>query len=62
MKFTITNKSNLNLAEMKPFLESFLPFAQKKMGFDQTPSISFVSDRGNASDLLGKTLINFFSC
>ena len=55
MKFTITNKSNLNLAEMKPFLESFLPFAQKKMGFDQTPSISFVSDRGNASDLLGKT-------
>ena len=55
MKFTITNKSDLNLSEMKPFLESFLPFAQKKMGFDQSPSISFVSDRGNAADLLGKT-------
>jgi len=32
-----------------------LPFAQKKMGFDQTPRISFISDSQNARDPLGKT-------
>ena len=55
MKFNIENRSNLNLTEMKPFLESFLPFAQKKMGFDRSPTISFVSDAGNANKTLGKT-------
>jgi len=55
MKFNIKNRSNLNLTEMKPFLESFLPFAQKKMGFDRVPAISFVSDSENANKTLGKT-------
>ena len=55
MKFKIFNKSNLDFSKMKPFLNSFLPFAQKKMGFDQSPSISFVSDQDNASKVLGKT-------
>ena len=40
---------------MKPFLESFLPFAQRKMGFDRSPTISFVSDPENANETLGKT-------
>jgi hypothetical protein len=55
MKFNIKNRSNLNLSEIKPFLESFLPFAQRKMGFDRPPSISFVSDLENANETLGKT-------
>ena len=55
MNFKIKNRSNLNLAEMKPFLESFLPFAQRKMGFDQPVDISFVSDPKNSQEMLGKT-------
>jgi hypothetical protein len=55
MKFNIKNDSNLNLSEIKPFLESFLPFAQKKMGFDAAPTISFISDTKNAKKPLGKT-------
>jgi hypothetical protein len=55
MKFKVFNKSNLDFSKIKPFLSSFLPFAQKKMGFDQSPSISFVSDQDNASKVLGKT-------
>ena len=55
MKFKVFNKSNIDFSKIKPFLSSFLPFAQKKMGFDQSPSISFVSDQDNASKVLGKT-------
>ena len=55
MKFRIFNKSNLDFAKIKPFLASFLPFAQKKMGFDQPPSVTFLSDQDNASKVLGKT-------
>ena len=55
MNFKIKNRSNLNLSEMKPFLESFLPFAQRKMGFDQPVDISFVSDPKNSQEMLGKT-------
>ena len=55
MNFKIKNRSNLNLAEMKPFLESFLPFAQRKMGFDRPVDISFVSDPKNSQEMLGKT-------
>tara|TARA_R100000808_G_scaffold15577_1_gene35854 strand:- start:3060 stop:3920 length:861 start_codon:yes stop_codon:yes gene_type:complete len=55
MKFNIRNRSSLNLSEIKPFLESFLPFAQKKMGFDTAPTISFISDVKNAEKPLGKT-------
>jgi len=55
VKFSIRNSSNLDLAEMKPFLESFLPFARQKMGFDKPVSINFVSDTQNSSQVLGKT-------
>ena len=55
MKFNIRNRSSLNLSEIKPFLESFLPFAQKKMGFNTAPTISFISDVKNAEKPLGKT-------
>ena len=55
MNFKIKNHSNLNLAKMKPFLESFLPFAQRKMGFKKPVDISFVSDQQNSQEMLGKT-------
>ncbi len=55
MEFRITNKSNLNLEQMRPLLKSFLPFAQKNMGFNRTVDINFVSDSKNASNPLGKT-------
>ena len=53
--YTIKNNSNLNLQQMKPFLKSFLPFAQQKMGYDRPVSINFVSDHKNAQKTLGKT-------
>jgi hypothetical protein len=55
MNFNIKNRSNLNLAEMKPFLQSFLPFAQKEMGFNRPVDISFISDPKNSEKVLGKT-------
>jgi len=55
VEFRITNKSNLNLEQMRPLLKSFLPFAQKNMGFNRTVDINFVSDSKNASNPLGKT-------
>jgi len=55
VKHTITNNSKLDLNEMQPFLDSFLPFARRKMGFDKPVSINFVSDPQNSSQVLGKT-------
>ena len=44
-----------NMNHMGPYLQSFLPFAQKKMGFNRPPSIFFDSDPKNAENVLGKT-------
>ncbi len=55
MKYKIKNSSNLDFNQMKPFLNSFLPFARQKMGFDKPVSINFVSDPQNSSQVLGKT-------
>ena len=55
MKCSISNKSNLDMNQMRPLLKSFMPFAQKKMGFDQSVRINFTSDRQNADNPLGKT-------
>lgn len=43
------------MKQMKPLLKSFVPFAQKKMGFDQPVRINFASDHQNAANPLGKT-------
>ena len=37
------------------YLKSFLPFAQKRMGFNRPPSIFFDSDEENSKNVLGKT-------
>jgi hypothetical protein len=40
---------------MESYLKSFLPFAQKRMGFNKPPSIFFDSDEQNSRKVLGKT-------
>ena len=40
---------------MDSYLKSFLPFAQKRMGFNKPPSIFFDSDEQNSKKVLGKT-------
>ena len=55
MKIKVKNRSNHNLAHMGPYLNSFLPYAQKRMGFNRPPTIFFDSDPQNADNVLGKT-------
>jgi hypothetical protein len=55
MKIHIKNRSMHNMGHMGPYLQSFLPFVQKKMGFNRPPTIFFDSDPENAEDVLGKT-------
>ena len=43
------------MAHMGPYLNSFLPYAQKRMGFNRPPTIFFDSDPKNAENVLGKT-------
>jgi len=43
------------MEHMGPYLQSFLPFAQKRLGFNRPPSIFFDSDAENAQQVLGKT-------
>ncbi len=55
MKFKVKNKSNMNFSQFKPILKSFMSYATRKMGFQEPPSLFFVSDRENAMLPLGKT-------
>ena len=40
---------------LKPLIKQFMPFAQKKMGFDRPPKLFLKQDKENASNPLGKT-------
>tara|TARA_R110002110_G_scaffold324239_5_gene536320 strand:+ start:741 stop:1670 length:930 start_codon:yes stop_codon:yes gene_type:complete len=40
---------------IRPHLKSFLPFAQKRLGFNKPPYIFFDSDVKNSQNVLGKT-------
>jgi len=55
MRYSISNTSDLDYGQMKPFLKSFLPFARQNMGYDRPVAINFVSDLQNAQKTLGKT-------
>ena len=55
MKIACKNRSNYDMTELSPHLESFLPYAQRKMGFNRPPTIYFDSDPQNAEKTLGKT-------
>ena len=43
------------MEHMGSYLQSFLPFAQKRLGFNRPPTIFFDSDTENAQQVLGKT-------
>ena len=43
------------MEHMGSYLQSFLPFAQKRLGFNRPPTIFFDSDAENSKKVLGKT-------
>ena len=53
--YSIKNNSGLELDEMERLLGNFMPFSQKRMGYDQPVSITFESDERNGGNILGKT-------
>ena len=55
MKIKVKNRSMQDMSHMGSYLSSFLPYAQKKMGFNRPPTIFFDSDTQNADKVLGKT-------
>ena len=55
MKVKILNKSDHDLTDLTRLTQQFFPFAQKTMGFDQVPSVTYTSDPMNAQNPLGKT-------
>jgi len=55
MKIIVKNRSGHDMSHMGPYLKSFLPYAQKRMGFNRPPTIFFDSDAQNAENVLGKT-------
>lgn len=48
-------ESDKKIKVCKNMMGSFMPFAQKRMGFDKTPNVRFLSNPTNASQALGKT-------
>ncbi len=55
MKIIVKNRSGQDMSHMGPYLKSFLPYVQKRMGFNRPPTIFFDSDPQNAENVLGKT-------
>jgi len=55
MHISVKNRSSQPLGHMESYLKSFLPFAQKRMGFNKPPYIFFDSDEQNSKNVLGKT-------
>jgi hypothetical protein len=55
MKIKVKNRSIQDMSHMGSYLNSFLPYAQKRMGFNRPPTIFFDSDTQNADKILGKT-------
>ena len=55
MKIIVKNRSGHDMSHMGPYLKYFLPYDQKRMGFNRPPTIFFDSDAQNAENVLGKT-------
>jgi len=55
MQISVKNRSSQSLGHLESYLKSFLPFAQKRMGFNRPPYIFFDSDEQNSKNVLGKT-------
>jgi hypothetical protein len=55
VEFEMYNKSNRDISDVQEMMKSFMPFAQKRIGFNRPPTINFESDNVNAKNALGKT-------
>ena len=55
MKYKAYNRSNRDVSDLEQMMKSFMPFAQKRIGFNRPPTINFESDDVNAKNALGKT-------
>ena len=53
--YNVKNKTSQDISSIKVLMKSFMPYAQKKMGFNRPPTIVFQSDPENAQNPLGKT-------
>tara|TARA_R110000824_G_scaffold12307_13_gene54100 strand:- start:4495 stop:5868 length:1374 start_codon:yes stop_codon:yes gene_type:complete len=53
--FRLVNETDRDVTEMTGYLNEFLPFSQKEMGYDRSVTIKFISDPSNAQKTLGKT-------
>lgn len=51
----IDNNSNRNIEDILEMLQSFVPFAKKRLQYNKEPSLVFESDPENAKNTLGKT-------
>ena len=51
----IKNNSNRDISDLTEMLESFVPFAQERLQYNEEPSLVFESDPQNAKNTLGKT-------
>lgn len=55
MKNKVVNKTNFEFDELMDLITQFLPFAQKKMGFDRPVTVQLISDEENGKNILGKS-------
>jgi len=51
----VKNSTPVDISEIVEKLKSFIPHAQKYMGYDDHPNLNFISDPENGEDILGKT-------
>ena len=55
MHCKINNNTPHDLGELQGLVKQFLPFAQKRIGFNRPPTINFLSDEKNSKNPLGRT-------
>ena len=55
MDYKVYNRSNRDVSDLQQMMKSFMPFAQKRIGFNRPPTINWASDDVNAKNALGKT-------
>ena len=55
MEYKAYNRSNRDTSDLEQMMTSFMPFAQKRIGFNRPPTINWASDDVNAKNALGKT-------
>jgi hypothetical protein len=51
----IINETDYDMKPYQPLFDSFIPYSQKKMGYDKPVTILFLSDKNNMKNPLGKT-------